>query len=213
MGPLKLLAPLGRMLLSEYLVLCRFLLSVGFAGCLVCRMCSLVLIVFAWGFVALPKKLIMWIASLPSAFQIIRCLRIWMSILLVISWGLDPASKLGGWPKYFKCVTAAFLEGSSRDLCWPGHGLVLTCLHPEDKPRTPVLSSCRTVFPKGLWENLILTRSIWFLEMLWWVAWDLQDYLHFLLKGQGIWSQFLYTNEWQESSQQNRPAHSFCMVL
>lgn len=45
LGPLKFLAPLCRMLLSEYLMLCRLLLSVGFAVYLVCRMCSLVLIV------------------------------------------------------------------------------------------------------------------------------------------------------------------------
>lgn len=170
-GPLKFLAPLCRMLLSEYLVLCRFLLSVGFAIYLVCRMCSLLAYCSWLRFCCVAKNCSWnsprfgeWIASLPSAFQIIRCLGIWMSILLVNSWGLAHVSKLRGCLKYFKCVMVAFLEGSPWALCWPG----LATSRSSSSRQTPVLSSCRTVFPKGLRENLIFTHSVWFLEMLWW---------------------------------------------
>lgn len=131
LGPLRILAPLDWMLLSiqpppdivpvlTFSGLC-WLLD------LVCRMCLLSLTKVLLHCQKLFLKLTVWIASLPSAFQIIRCLGIWMSILLVNSWGLNHVPKLRRCPKYFKFVMIAFLEDSSRDLCWPQVGL-----HPQD---------------------------------------------------------------------------------
>lgn len=132
-------------------------------------------------------KLSMWIASLPSAFQTIRCLGIWMSILLVNSWGLDHVSKFRGCPKYFKCAAVAFLEGNSRDLCWPGHGVFILKANQGLLYWVLIGLFSQKVFGK---MKFSLTQSD---------SWKCYDgslvssgFSTLLLKGQGILSQFLY---------------------
>lgn len=127
LGPLKLLAPLCWKLLSEYLVLSRFLFSVVF--CLVGLQNLLVRAYCSWLRFDCFAKNTSWnrtmrIASLPSTYQTIRCLGIWRTsiflIIIVEVWIVHLKREVA---QNILSVRVAFLEGSSGswfwDLCWP----------------------------------------------------------------------------------------------
>lgn len=152
LGPPKLLAPLCWMFLNQYLVL-HSLFPVDF--CLPgwsaesARVC-LFFLTKVWLLCQKYVLKLQWIAFLSSAYQIIRCLpNKW-----VFKWEVWVMCLKWEFPKYFKCVMIASLEGGSKELIL-GSVLALPKVgfHPQDQPRTPVLSPSKTVFPNGLLED------------------------------------------------------------